>query len=217
MITNTDTKVFLELSLMIFVIFLLCFLPIALMEYWKAKRGKKVDIREEILLWTPFDFLELHFDIKRPNEPSLMEILTKGFREDYFYTHVSDKLNLKEKDEYIRVNKKIRNYEKIWHFVLWITPVLAILSSIVGIENVHYIVIFTMYFALIQLARMPYQKELVPIQISILKKMYFHLYKENLDDDLFIIRSTKLARSYVPSNYVDLVKVINEINKKHHI
>ena len=156
--------------LIIFEILLLTVIVVIL-----TKHSKK---RKPLSDWKPFDFMEKYFHIPRPKKINWFQLFSKGKREDFFYIHIADKINLSEKNEYLRIRKKIKKYELKWQIVLWTTPFMMIIftSYLKEYPPIHYMLIFVILLCIIKLQIKPYRNEFLTIQRDILEKMYFYLF-----------------------------------------
>lgn len=187
------------------------------------KEGGMLDIQNNKLLdWEPFDFLEEHFNIQRMQKVTLIKIFQKGIREDYFYLNVAKKMSLDEEKEYIFVRKKISVFEKKWNYVLWLSPLLMPIVTIIPIktrlkEFIEFIPFIVIFFFIYKLRSKPYKDKLLLIQKKILQKMCAFLYDNSFFDKIELdIKLTKINRVRVPSNYYDLSKIISQIENRNN-
>ena len=73
------------------------------------KEGGMSDVlREKLLHWIPFDFMEERFNIGRLKYVGLRQVFKHGLREDYFYINIATKKHFVELNNYIAVREKNR-------------------------------------------------------------------------------------------------------------
>lgn len=210
--------------LLLFLLFLTFMLSLSVVMFLRSinKEGGMSDVlREKLLRWLPFDFMEERFNIARLEYVGLRQIFKHGIREDYFYINIAKKRGFVELKDYIAVRKKINFYEKKWNFVLWVMPlVLMVCIPLLPLQNgvdkyLMLVPLALLFFSIHKLKAMPYQDEFLAIQKRILQQIYNAVFDDNRFDSIELaIKLRKVNKVKVFSNYYKLEEIIDQMNVK---
>lgn len=210
--------------LLLFLLFLTFMLSLSVVMFLKSinKEGGMSDVlREKLLHWIPFDFMEERFNIDRLKYVGLRQVFQHGIREDYFHINIAKKRNFVELKQYIAVRKKIRFYEKKWRFILWVLPVvlmvcIPLLPLQDGVDKyVMLVPLALLFFSIHKLKAMPYQEEFLAIQKRILQQIYNTVFDDNHFDSIELaIKLRKVNKVKVLSNYYKLEEIVDQMNDK---
>ncbi len=210
--------------LLLFLLFLTFMLSLSVVMFLKSvnKEGGMSDVlREKLLRWLPFDFMEEHFNIDRLEYVGLRQVFQHGIREDYFYINIAKKKNFVELNDYIAVTEKIHFYEKKWRFILWVMPVVLMICIPLlplqdGIDKYLMLVpLALLFFSIHKLKAMPYRDEFLAIQKRILQQIYDAVFDDNRFDSIELaIKLRKVNKVKVLSNYYELEAIVDQMNAK---
>ncbi|ERL56542.1 hypothetical protein [Psychrobacter aquaticus] len=210
--------------LLLFLLFLTFMLSLSVVMFLKSvnKEGGMSDVlREKLLRWLPFDFMEERFNIDRLEYVGLRQVFQHGIREDYFYTNITKKRHFVELKEYIAVRKQIRFYEKKWRFILWVMPVvlmvcIPLLPLQDGVDKyVMLVPLALLFFSIHKLKAMPYREEFLAIQKRILQQIYNAVFDDNRFESIELaVKLRKVNKVKVLSNYYDLEAIVDQMNVK---
>jgi hypothetical protein len=186
------------------------------------KEGGMSDVlREKLLHWIPFDFMEERFNIDRLEYVGLRQVFKHGIREDYFYINIAKKRSFVELKDYIAVRKKISFYEKKWNFVLWVMPVvLMVCIPLLPLQNgvdkyLMLVPLALLFFSIHKLKAMPYKEEFLAIQKRILQQIYNAVFDDNRFDSIELaVKLRKVNKVKVLSNYYKLEEIVDQMNDK---
>lgn len=210
--------------LLLFLLFLTFMLSLSVVMFLKSinKEGGMSDVlREKLLHWIPFDFMEERFNIDRLKYVGLRQVFKHGLREDYFYINIATKKHFVELNNYIAVREKIGFYEKKWRFTLWVMPVVLMICIPLlplqdGVDKyVMLIPLALLLFSIHKLKAMPYQDEFLAIQKRILQQIYNTVFDDNRFDSIELaVKLRKVNKVKVLSNYYKLEEIVNQMNDK---
>lgn len=213
-----------HLYLLLFLLFLTFMLSLSVVMFLRSinKEGGMSDVlREKLLRWLPFDFMEERFNIDRLEYVGLRQVFQHGIREDYFYTNIAKKKNFVELKEYIAVREKIRFYEKKWRFILWVVPVvlmvcIPLLPLQDGVDKyVMLVPLALLFFSIHKLKAMPYRDEFLVIQKRILQQIYNAVFDDNRFESIELaVKLRKVNKVKVLSNYYELEAIVDQMNAK---
>lgn len=183
--------------------------------------GMSEVLREKLLRWLPFHFMEKHFNIDRLEYVGLQQVLKYGIREDYFYINIAKQQRFVELKDYIAVRKKIGFYEKKWSLLLWVMPVvLMVCIPLLPLQNgvdkyLMLVPLALLFFSMHKLRAMPYQAEFLAIQKRILKQIYDAVFDDNRFDSIELaVKLRKVNKVQVLSNYYKLEAIVDQMNEK---
>lgn len=210
--------------LLLFLLFLTFMLSLSVVMFLKSvnKEGGMSDVlREKLLRWLPFNFMEERFNIDRLEYVGLRQVFQHGIREDYFYINIAKKKNFVELKEYIAVREKIGFYEKKWRSILWVMPVvLMVCIPLLPLPNgvdkyVMLIPLALLFFSMHKLRAVPYQVEFLAIQKRILQQIYKAVFDDNRFDSIELaVKLRKVNKVKVLSNYYKLEAIVDQMNAK---
>lgn len=210
--------------LLLFLLFLIFMLSLSVVMFLRSinKEGGMSDVlREKLLHWIPFDFMEERFNIDRLEYVGLRQVFQYGIREDYFYINIAKKRNFVELKEYIAVREQISFYEKKWNFVLWVMPlVLMVCIPLLPLQNgvdkyLMLVPLALLFFSIHKLKAMPYKDEFLAIQKRILQQIYNAVFDDNRFDNIELaVKLRKVNKVKVLSNYYQLEEIVDQMNVK---
>lgn len=210
--------------LLLFLLFLIFMLSLSVVMFLRSinKEGGMSDVlREKLLHWIPFDFMEERFNIDRLEYVGLRQVFQHGIREDYFYINIAKKRNFVELKEYIAVREQISFYEKKWNFVLWVMPlVLMVCIPLLPLQNgvdkyLMLVPLALLFFSIHKLKAMPYKDEFLAIQKRILQQIYNAVFDDNRFDNIELaVKLRKVNKVKVLSNYYQLEEIVDQMNVK---
>lgn len=210
--------------LLLFLLFLTFMLSLSVVMFLRSinKQGGVSEVlREKLLRWLPFDFMEERFNIGRLEYVGLRQVFKHGIREDYFYIKIAKKRGFVELKDYITVRKKINFYEKKWNFVLWVMPlVLMVCIPLLPLQNgvdkyLMLVPLALLFFSIHKLKAMPYKDEFLAIQKRILQQIYNAVFDDNRFDNIELaVKLRKVNKVKVLSNYYQLEAIIEQMNVK---
>ena len=210
--------------LLLFLLFLTFMLSLSVVMLLKSinKEGGLSDVlREKLLRWLPFDFMEKRFNIDRPESVGLRQVFQHGLREDYFYINIAKNRHFVELKDYIAVRKQIGFYEKKWRFILWVLPVVLMICVPLlplqdGVDKyVMLVPLALLFFAIHKLKAMPYRDEFLAIQKRMLQQMYNAVFDDNRFESIELaVKLRKVNKVKVLSNYYELEAIVDQMNAK---
>ncbi len=210
--------------LLLFLLFLTVMLSLSVVMLLKSinKEGGLSDVlREKLLRWLPFDFMEERFNIDRPESVGLQQVFQHGLREDYFYINIAKNRQFVELKDYIVVRKQIDFYEKKWRFILWVLPVVLMICIPLlplqdGVDKyVMLVPLGLLFFSIHKLKAMPYRAEFLAIQKRMLQQIYNAVFDDNRFESIELaVKLRKINKVKVLSNYYELEAIVDQMNVK---
>lgn len=210
--------------LLLFLLFLIFMLSLSVVMFLRSinKEGGMSDVlREKLLHWIPFDFMEERFNIDRLEYVGLRQVFQHGIREDYFYINIAKKRSFVELKDYIAVREQIRFYEKKWRFILWVMPVVLMICIPLlplqdGVDKYLMLVpLALLFFSIHKLKAMPYKDEFLAIQKRILQQIYNAVFDDNRFESIELaVKLRKVNKVKVFSNYYKLEEIVDQMNVK---
>ena len=215
------TDHFYLLLFLLFLTFMLSLTVVMSLKSINKQGGVSEVLREKLLRWLPFDFMEERFNIDRLEYVGLRQVFKHGIREDYFYIKIAKKRGFVELKDYITVRKKINFYEKKWNFVLWVMPlVLMVCIPLLPLQNgvdkyLMLVPLALLFFSIHKLKAMPYKDEFLAIQKRILQQIYDAVFDDNRFDNIELaVKLKKVNKVKVLSNYYELEPIVDQMNVK---
>lgn len=215
------TDHFYLLLFLLFLTFMLSLTVVMSLKSINKQGGVSEVLREKLLRWLPFDFMEERFNIDRLEYVGLRQVFKHGIREDYFYIKIAKKRGFVELKDYITVRKKINFYEKKWNFVLWVMPLvlmvcIPLLPLQDGVDKYLMLVpLALLFFSIHKLKAMPYKDEFLAIQKRILQQIYDAVFDDNRFDNIELaVKLKKVNKVKVLSNYYELEPIVDQMNVK---